>query len=80
MSGFSVDLTGMLNNTGGSTAMNIANSGGMISNAVDSTSFWSGMASNAKSVASSASQMYSNGSNGAVADALPPYIAVGQYA
>ena len=55
MSGFSVDLTGMLNNTGGSTAMNIANSGGMIGNAADSTSFWSGMASNAKSVASSAS-------------------------
>ena len=77
MSGFSVDLTGMLNNTGGSTAMNIANSGGMINNAADSTSFWSGMAGNAKSVAS---QMYSNGSNGAVADALPPYIAVDQYA
>ena len=63
MSGFSVDLTGMLNNTGGSTAMNIANSGGMISNAADSTSFWSGMAS-------SASQMYSNGSNGAVSQAV----------
>ena len=70
MSGFSVDLTGMLNNTGGSTAMNIANSGGMIGNAADSTSFWSGMASNAKSVASSASQMYSNGSNGAVSQAV----------
>lgn len=67
MSGFSVDLTGMLNNTGGSTAMNIANSGGMIGNAADSTSFWSGMASNAKSVAS---QMYSNGSNGAVSQAV----------
>ena len=63
MSSFSVDLTGMLNNTGGSTAMNIANSGGMISNAADSTSFWSGMASNA-------SQMYSNGSNGAVSQAV----------